>query len=166
MKPCFIFRFQFTERFILETLRLFPSIPIVGRHVPEDMELLGYEVPAGTDVVFNIFALLRDPKYWPDPLAFDPDRFLPHRSEGRHPHCYLPFLAGPRDCIGKKYAMMQATTALVTVVRALHVLPAQDGISHPSQVPLAWRIALAPAGGTKVRFTPRVASASQPATDP
>ena len=143
------------ERFIQETLRLFPSVPIAGRCVPEDMELFGYEVPAGTDLLLNVFAIMRDPKYWPDPLNFDPDRFLPHRSECRHPNCYLPFLAGPRDCIGKKFAMMQATTALVSIVRALHVLPAQDGISHPSQVPLGWKIALTPAGGTKVRFTPR-----------
>jgi cytochrome P450 len=78
----------------------------------------GYRLEAGTVAVVSFYAMHRDPKLWNNPLKFDPDRFLPERSQGRSRWQYLPFGGGPRSCIGDHFAMLEATLALATLIRA------------------------------------------------
>lgn len=60
-----------------------------------------HTIPAGTNVILDIFHTHRNPDHFPDPDTFNPDNFLPERTRERHPYAYLPFSAGPRNCIGK-----------------------------------------------------------------
>ena len=66
----------------------------------------GYYLPADTVVTVHIYDLHRNPEIYPEPNKFDPDRFLPEAIRTRHPFAYIPFSAGPRNCIGKLFKVM------------------------------------------------------------
>ncbi|CAG9857629.1 unnamed protein product [Phyllotreta striolata] len=114
-------RLKYTERVIKETLRLFPVAPVYARSIAQDVSLDGKVVPAGSAAVVLPIYVHRSPKYWKDPLKFDPDRFLPEESSKRHPCTYLPFSYGLRNCIGSKYALMSIKTILSTLIRRFRV---------------------------------------------
>lgn len=59
-----------------------------------------YTLPAGASVAMTLYAMHRNPEYFPNPELFQPERFFPEQSEGRHPFAYIPFSAGPRNCVG------------------------------------------------------------------
>ncbi|XP_044165465.1 cytochrome P450 4V2-like isoform X3 [Acropora millepora] len=104
--------FRYLDCVIKEAQRLFPSVPVLGRTVTEDYNFNGYTAPKGTTVVTAIVALHRNPEVWPAPLQFDPDRFLPENSQGRHPFAFIPFSAGPRNCIGQRFALLEVKIVL------------------------------------------------------
>jgi cytochrome P450 len=112
---------KLTVRVLHEALRLCPPAAGTVRSLTRDLVVDGYLVEAKTFAVVSFYALHRDPTLWDDPLRFDPDRFLPERSKGRSRWQYLPFGGGPRSCIGDHFAMLEATLALATIVRASEI---------------------------------------------
>ncbi|XP_051173160.1 cytochrome P450 4C1-like isoform X2 [Leptopilina boulardi] len=109
-------RMDYTERVIKESMRLFPPLPIILRQSVEDVQIDDYIYPKNSTIFIVISKIHRDEKYWPDPLKFDPDRFLPEKIAERHSHAYLPFSAGPRNCIGFAYAIMEMKIILATLL--------------------------------------------------
>ncbi|XP_058463622.1 cytochrome P450 4C1-like [Malaya genurostris] len=115
---------NFMDRAIKECLRLWPPVPFISRTVSEDIVLSdGNIIPAGVIVNIHIFDLHRDPEQFPDPDVFDADRFLPENVDRRNPYAYVPFSAGPRNCIGQKYAMMELKAVVTHTLRQFRVLP-------------------------------------------
>uniref|UniRef100_A0A1B0DNC0 Cytochrome P450 n=1 Tax=Phlebotomus papatasi TaxID=29031 RepID=A0A1B0DNC0_PHLPP len=110
-------KYEFLERFAKETMRLFPSVPLIARTASAPFELGEYTIPAGTNIVCAISMMQRDKTVWgPNADKFDPDHFLPENLEKVHPYAYLPFSGGPRNCIGIKYAYMFLKTILIHLV--------------------------------------------------
>ncbi|XP_021940758.1 cytochrome P450 4C1-like isoform X1 [Zootermopsis nevadensis] len=106
---------QYLELCIKETMRMFPVAPLIGRRLTADVQLEDAVVPAGSSVVVCIQHLHMDPEFFPDPHKFIPERFLPDNK--RHPFSYVPFSAGPRNCVGLRYAMLLMKTMVSTVLR-------------------------------------------------
>jgi cytochrome P450 len=115
-----------TVRVLHEALRLCPPGAGTPRLLNKDLAVDGYRLEAGTMAVVSFYAMHRNPELWDDPLAFDPDRFLPERSQGRSRWQYLPFGGGPRSCIGDHFAMLEATLALATIIRAARIESLND----------------------------------------
>ncbi|XP_044004041.1 cytochrome P450 4C1-like [Aphidius gifuensis] len=110
-------KMKYLHRVIKEVLRLYPSVTRVARYITEDMQFGKYTVPAGCNLTLHINQIHMDPNLWPNPTKFDPDRFLPENSINRNPYAYIPFSAGPRNCIGQKYAQLEAKMVLTEILR-------------------------------------------------
>jgi cytochrome P450 len=114
-------RLVYTVQVLREALRLQPPAAGVARVATRDIAVAGYRVEAGTLMAVGIYALHRDPALWPRPLDFDPDRFSAEASKGRDRWHFIPFLAGPRSCIGEHFAMLEATLAMATIIRSIEI---------------------------------------------
>ncbi len=114
-------RLEYTTQVLREALRLCPPVVVAGRTALRDIAVDGYKIEAGSMVLVGIFGMQRDPKLWADPLQFDPGRFNPENINDRDRWQYIPFGAGPRTCIGDHFAVLEATLALATIVRAVEI---------------------------------------------
>ena len=148
-------RLPCTRRVITETLRLYPPAYLLGRQAVADVVLEGYRIPAGTTVLMSQYLMHRDPRFFPDPEAFLPDRWTAPEPAGATPappRCaFFPFGDGPRVCIGEPLAWLEATLILATVSYRwrLRLPPAA-----PEPVPEP-RITLRPRGGLHLVPEPR-----------
>jgi len=110
---------KYLERVIFETLRMYPPVPIIARKVNQDVKLATIDsvIPAGTTVVIGTYKIHRRGDIYKDPDTFNPDNFLPENTQNRHYYAYIPFAAGPRSCVGRKYAMLKLKVLLSTILR-------------------------------------------------
>ncbi|KAL7289702.1 hypothetical protein TKK_0016425 [Trichogramma kaykai] len=103
---------KYLDRVAKEVLRLYPSVPTVGRCLEKDLVLDFYFIPKGTQVDLHVYQLHHDPDVWDDPERFEPDRFLPENCNVRHSHAYAPFADGPRACLGRDQALLEMKLVL------------------------------------------------------
>lgn len=100
---------------LAESLRLYPPSWVLTRRALDDCDIGGTFVPAGAIIVVSQYLLHRDPRFFPEPLAFDPDRWDPACQRARPKLAYFPFGAGPRSCIGQGLATMEGILLLAAV---------------------------------------------------
>jgi cytochrome P450 len=111
----------FAERVLKETMRLYPPAWTTGRATAEAVEIGGYVIPKGGQILASQWVVHRDPRWFPNPEGFDPDRWTPERSRDLPRFAYFPFGGGPRTCIGNHFAMMEATLILAIIVQRFRI---------------------------------------------
>ncbi|XP_047025925.1 cytochrome P450 4C1-like [Helicoverpa zea] len=144
-------KMKYLERCIKESLRLFPPVHFISRSLNETVTLSNYKIPAGTFCHIQIYDLHRRADLFKNPTSFDPDRFLPENSVGRHPYAYIPFSAGPRNCIGQKFAMMEMKIAVAEVLREFELQP----VTRPSDIRMIADAVFRNDGPVEVTFVKR-----------
>jgi cytochrome P450 len=140
-----------TQQVIQEAMRLYPPVPIMSRQAVADATLDGREIRAGASLIMPIYAIHRHAKRWDDPDAFLPERFSPANEASIPRYQYMPFGAGPRVCIGRVFAMMEATAMLATFLQRVRFAP----VEGHEPTPVA-RVTLVPKGGMPLRVIPDV----------
>ena len=141
-------KFPFATQVIQEGLRLYPPFWIVDRMAMKDDQVGELAIPQGSTVIVYVYGAHHAREHWPDPEAFDPERFVKGNEKLRTPFTYLPFGAGPRGCIGTNYAMLQILMILSVILRKydLHLVPGQTIEAQPVVI-------LRPKFGIRMSFT-------------
>lgn len=133
-------RLVHTRRLVSETLRMYSPAWLVTRQAVSDVRLGEFTLPAGSDVIWSAYALHRDPTLYPDPLRFDPDRWLPERPQPPK-GAFVPFGSGKRMCIGDAFAWTETVIITALVASRWRLRPTQGAVrpvgaisTHPSNL--------------------------------
>ena len=111
-------KLPYTEMVIKETLRMYPPAYALSARVPtENITVLGQTITPRQAAMVSPYAMHHNPRYWPEPERFDPERFSSEQERARHKYAYIPFGAGSRVCIGNVFAMMEAQLLLATMMQ-------------------------------------------------
>lgn len=138
----------FARRVVREALRLYPPAWGIGREAGRAIELDGCRVVAGTQLYVSPWVTHRDPRWFPEPARFDPDRWEGAGAEAAR--AWIPFGAGPRACVGSGFAMLEAPVVLAELARRWRFVPLAG---HPVELQPA--ITLRPRYGLRMRLEPR-----------
>ncbi|XP_063927494.1 cytochrome P450 4c3-like [Zophobas morio] len=117
---------KYLEMVIKEVQRKYSSVPFIERQLEMDATICGVHFPRGATLHLYLHGVHHNEKYFPDPEKFDPERFLPHRQAERHNYAFVPFSAGPRNCIGQKFAMFDIKVLIIKILQKFKILQAPD----------------------------------------
>ncbi len=118
--------FETLEMVLKETLRLIPPVPSMPRRALRDFVFMNHHIPAGSHVGINPMMTHRLPDVWPEPEKFDPLRFTPENSKGRHKYAWVPFGGGPHMCLGLHFAYMQIKAFFYALLAEHRIVPAPE----------------------------------------
>ncbi len=132
-------------------MRLYPPAWTVVRRALADYQLKDYIVPKGDDIFMSQYVIQRDPKYYPEPLEFRPERWENDYMKSIPKFAYYPFGGGPRLCIGEGFAWMEGVLVLATILQNWKISLIDSKPVKPDPL-----ITLRPKGGLKMRLEKRV----------
>jgi len=143
-------RLPYLQAVMNEVLRLYPPAYIMAREAVEPCEIGGYEFRPGTTIVFSQWIMHRDARYYDDPDAFRPERWLESLSQRLPAGAYFPFGDGPRRCIGQGFALMEAAVVIGTLAQRfrLRLVPGHPVVPEPL-------VTLRPRHGIRMRLHAR-----------
>jgi cytochrome P450 len=133
-----------------EAMRLFPPVPMLSRFAREKDEYEGIKIPKDMQLTISVIAIHRRPELWERPTEFWPDRFLPEHAKERYPFSYLPFSAGPRACIGNRFAMIEGPLVLARLLQWFRFAPPPGA----PNMGFIWSISMRPKGGERLLVEP------------
>lgn len=143
---------RYLEQVLKESLRMYPSVPSISRLTDGEVKMpSGYTIPSNSIVHIHIYDLHHNPTLYPDPDKFDPERFTVENSKNRHPFAYIPFSAGPRNCIGQRYAYLEIKIVIVEILRKFVLEP----VDLPENITLLVFLILRVKNGLRVKFKRR-----------
>lgn len=145
----------YTGRVFKEALRLYPSAWGLSRSTIEAVEIAGHVLPRNSTVLVSPWTLGRDPRWYPDPLRFDPDRYLRENARDIPHYAYIPLGGGARTCLGSHFAMMEAVIIIAAIAQRFRLRPLPGGATGATSVASTLR----PDGPMRVELQPRTGSA-------
>ena len=121
-------RLKYLDAVTRETLRLYPPAYLIGREIAEPFALGGYDLPKGAVALMSPYTIQRDARFYVEPHAFRPERWLEPRATPLPRFAYFPFGGGPRVCIGNHFAQMEIALVLATLMEQveLNVVPGYE----------------------------------------
>ncbi|XP_055696248.1 cytochrome P450 6A1-like [Lutzomyia longipalpis] len=124
---------KYLEKVINETLRKYPAVEMLVRKAANDYPIEGtpHTIPKDTLIFLPVYTVHHDPKIYPHPDKFDPERFSEGNVRNRHPYTYLPFGEGPRSCIGMRFGLLQTRIGIVTMLRNYKLTPCHKTPQEP-----------------------------------
>ncbi|XP_047545500.1 cytochrome P450 4C1-like [Vanessa atalanta] len=141
---------KYLELAIKESLRIYPSVPLIERLVTKDTEIDGLKIRKDTSVIVNIFEMHRNPEIYDNPMEFRPERFETSSPTAKNAFSWLAFSAGPRNCIGQKFAMMEMKVTIASIIKNFVVLP-----EDVQDIGLCAELILRSDTGVKLKLRPR-----------
>lgn len=138
----------YTESCLKESLRKYSVVPTVVRQAVDDIKVGEYDIPAGTTIMVNMQGVHHNPKFWPEPLTYRPERFFTEseldgkkvRSEKKlEPYTFLPFVEGPRMCLGQYLSLLESKLVLSMLLQKFKfevTNPEDAGEKHPFMIPI------------------------------
>ncbi|HEU5473235.1 MAG TPA: cytochrome P450 [Actinophytocola sp.] len=143
-------KLEWTSAVVSESMRLYPPAWIIERQPVADDALGSLRIPPGSIVITAPYLVHRNPEHWPNPEVFDPGRFLPAASAGRHRFAYLPFGGGRRQCVGSGFATLEAILLLAAITQRFRcdLVPGARPVPRPS-------VTLRPDGAIPMTVHPR-----------
>jgi len=141
---------EYVEWVIDESMRLYPPVYALFRTATEDVELLDYEIPADSMIMLSQWAVHRSPSHWEDPEQFRPERWDGTEQAERHRFAYFPFGGGPRHCIGKNLAKLEAQIILAMVAQEYEL-----SYTGPADLSLRPTLTLHPQDGMEMQVSER-----------
>ncbi|XP_034639436.1 cytochrome P450 3A24-like isoform X1 [Trachemys scripta elegans] len=121
-----ILQMEYLDMVVNETLRLFPAGGRIERVCKKTIEINGVTIPKGTVTLIPAYVLHQDPEYWPEPEEFRPERFSKENRESIDPYIFLPFGAGPRNCIGMRFALLSMKVAMIVLLQRFSFRTCKD----------------------------------------
>jgi cytochrome P450 len=120
-------KLQYTEMVLRESMRLYPPVWTMGRHVENDYSVGEYTIPAGSSILMCQYVMHHDPRYYEKPEEFNPDRWTDDFKTRLPRFSYFPFGGGIRGCIGEPFAWMEGVLIIATIAQewSMHLVPSQ-----------------------------------------